>query len=208
MSKLVKLTCWGIVFMFIWYNVVYQTVTFMTDSPTVDYVVMKTIMNPQKLLFNNSLLFSTFLYVCMDELNRIEFVIRIRKRESIIIAKYLIYTVIYNFLLFGAIYVFTCLLYGEMIDATKFVFPYVKVLFLNVMFASFFCIFTMSLKKILAMGIVIISSICCISGYLLYTFVKNEDVAFSFLDNTCAHVLISVFVMAYCLLKLRTKEYY
>ncbi len=208
MIKFRKNICLSLLIIIIWGYVTNQYIEF-TNNMEFIKLLENVLFNPQKILFNNMLIFLICVCVNSVDVNRIEYVIRNRKNifvvqimQGIIIC--LAYSVLLIITIMGNFFIKNGISENILLPV---LFSIFRLFIINYMFYIVFAFFSMVTKKIIAMCIIYSLDFIILIGWSMYSFFYTNS-SLLITQNIWFNlgVIIAVLFINYCYLK--KKEYY
>ncbi len=208
MIKFGKNICLSFLIIIIWGYVTNQYIEF-TNNMEFIKLIENVLFNPQKILFNNMLIFLICVCVNSVDVNRIEYVIRNRKNifvvqimQGIIIC--LAYSVLLIITIMGNFFIKNGISENILLPV---LFSIFRLFIINYMFYIVFAFFSMVTKKIIAMCIIYSLDFIILTGWSMYSFFyTNSSLLITQNIWFDLGVIIAVLFINYCYLK--KKEYY
>ncbi len=208
MIKFGKNICLSLLIIIIWGYVTNQYIEF-TNNMEFIKLIENVLFNPQKILFNNMLIFLICVCVNSVDVNRIEYVIRNRKNifvvqimQGIIIC--LAYSVLLIITIMGNFFIKNGISENILLPV---LFSIFRLFIINYMFYIVFVFFSMVTKRIIAMCIIYSLDFIILIGWSMYSFFYTNS-SLLITQNIWFNlgVIIAVLFINYCYLK--KKEYY
>ncbi len=208
MIKFGKNICLSLLIIIIWGYVTNQYIEF-TNNMEFIKLIENVLFNPQKILFNNMLIFLICVCVNSVDVNRIEYVIRNRKNifvvqimQGIIIC--LAYSILLIITVMGTLFIKNGISENILLPV---LFSIFRLFIINYMFYIVFVFFSMVTKKIIAMCIIYSLDFIILTGWSMYSFFyTNSSLLITQNIWIDLGVIIAVLFINYCYLK--KKEYY
>ncbi len=208
MIKFGKNICLSLLIIIIWGYVTNQYIEF-TNNMEFIKLIENVLFNPQKILFNNMLIFLICVCVNSVDVNRIEYVIRNRKNifvvqimQGIIIC--LAYSVLLIITIMGTLFIKNGISENILLPV---LFSIFRLFIINYMFYIVFVFFSMVTKRIIAMCIIYSLDFIILIGWSMYSFFyTNSSLLITQNIWFDLGVIIAVLFINYCYLK--KKEYY
>lgn len=210
MKKKIKNIIVGITVIVIWVSVANQYVNFFEQNIAFHVFLESVVFNPQKLLFNNLLGAMLCIYVNTYDLNRIEYVIRMRKGillEQVVLGVEVCSAYTMLVLMSVIVPVFNNLKFTEYSIIT-FLQSWLRLFVIDFMFFIIFIFFSTFIKRVAALFLLIAIGFILLTGWNIYSFHSLNANTFFVTQSAWFHVIMILVVSVIIRYNLKKKEYY